>query len=232
MTTSAATALAKKKQKPYPFNHLAAVRHLRRCDAKFEDLIARVGRFRMEMDTHPSPYEALMEAIVFQQLNGKAAATIFGRVKDRVGGGSIPTPAQILAASDESLRGAGLSRQKLAAIRDLALKTADGVVPSLAEVELLPDEEIVTRLTAVRGVGVWTVHMMLIFRLGRPDVLPTLDYGVQQGFKLAYRKRKLPKPKELLAFGERWKPYRSVASWYLWQAVHLHRTKKVNPKAR
>lgn len=232
MTAATATALAKKKAKPYPFNHLAAVRHLRGCDAKFEDLITRVGRFRMEMDTHPSPYEALMEAIVYQQLNGKAAGTIFGRVKDRVGGGNIPTPVQILEASDATLRGAGLSRQKLAAIRDLAQKTIDGIVPSLAEVELLADEEIVTRLTAVRGVGVWTVHMMLIFRLGRPDILPTLDYGVQQGFKLAYRKRKLPKPKELLAFGERWKPYRSVASWYLWQAVHLHRANKINPKAR
>ncbi len=232
MTAAAASALAKKKKKPYPFNHLAAVRHLRRCDKKFEVLIGRVGRFRMEMDTHPSPYEALMEAIVYQQLNGKAAGTIFGRVKDRVGGGNIPTPAQILAASDETLRGAGLSRQKLAAIRDLAQKTLDGVVPSLAEVELLADEEIVTRLTAVRGVGVWTVHMMLIFRLGRPDVLPTLDYGVQQGFQLAYKKRKLPKPKELQAFGEKWKPYRSIASWYLWQAVHLHRTNKVNPKAK
>ena len=232
MTAAAASALAKKKKKPYPFNHLAAVRHLRRCDKKFEVLIGRVGRFRMEMDTHPSPYEALMEAIVYQQLNGKAAGTIFGRVKDRVGGGNIPTPAQILAASDETLRGAGLSRQKLAAIRDLAQKTLDGVVPSLAEVELLADEEIVTRLTAVRGVGVWTVHMLLIFRLGRPDVLPTLDYGVQQGFQLAYKKRKLPKPKELQAFGEKWRPYRSIASWYLWQAVHLHRTNKVNPKAK
>jgi DNA-3-methyladenine glycosylase II len=232
MTAAPATALKKKKKKPYPFNHLAAVRHLKGCDKKFDNLIGRVGRFRMEMDTHPSPYEALMEAIVYQQLNGRAAATIFGRVKDRVGGGNIPTPAQILAAADEMLRGAGLSRQKLAAIRDLAQKTTEGVVPSLAEVELLADEEIVTRLTAVRGIGVWTVHMMLIFRLGRPDVLPTLDYGVQQGFQLAYRKRKLPKPKELQAFGEKWKPYRSVASWYLWQAVHLHRSKKVNPKAR
>jgi DNA-3-methyladenine glycosylase II len=234
MMPATATALAKKKKKPkpYPFNHLAAVRHLLRCDAKFEDLIARVGRFRMELDTHPTPYEALLEAIVYQQLNGKAAATIFGRVKEHVGGGNIPTPEQILAASDATLRGAGLSRQKLAAIRDLAQKTAEGIVPSMEEVQRLGDEEIVTRLTAVRGVGVWTVHMMLIFRLGRPDVLPALDYGVQQGFKLAYRKRKLPKPKELLAFGERWKPYRSVASWYLWQAVHLHRSKKVNPKAR
>ncbi len=227
-----ATALAKKKPKPYPFNHLHAVRHLRSCDKYMEDLIARAGRFRMELDTHPSPYEALLEAIIYQQLHGKAAATIFGRVKERVGGGNIPAPAQILAADDATLRGAGLSRQKIAAIRDLAQKTTEGIVPNFEEVERLSDEEIVARLTAVRGIGVWTVHMMLIFRLGRPDVLPTLDYGVQTGFKLAYRKRKLPKPKALQAFGERWKPYRSVASWYLWQAVHLHRSKKVNPKAK
>jgi len=230
--TAAALAKKKPKPKPYPFNHLHAIRHLRGCDKYIEDLIARVGRFRMEMDTHPSPYEALMEAIIYQQLHGKAAATIFGRVKDRIGAGNIPTPDQILAAKDEQLRGAGLSRQKTAAIRDLAQKTAEGVVPSFEEVERLSDEEIVARLTTVRGVGVWTVHMMLIFRLGRPDVLPALDYGVQQGFKLTYRKRKLPKPKDLLKFGERWKPYRSVASWYLWQAVHLHRSKKINPKAR
>jgi len=223
---------AKTKAKRYPFDHLKAVRHLRGCDADFETLIGRVGRYRMEMDTHPSPYEALMEAIVYQQLHGKAAATILQRVKDRAGGGEFPTPAQIAAAADTELRGAGLSRQKIAAIRDLAQKALEGVVPAMSEVELLSDEEIVTRLTTVRGVGVWTVHMFLIFRLGRPDVLPTLDYGVQQGFKLAYRKRKLPNPKELLAFGERWRPYRSVASWYLWQAVHLHRSKKLNLKAR
>ena len=120
----------------------------------------------------------------------------------------------------------------MAAIRDLAQKTIEGVVPNMAEVERLTDEKIIERLTAVRGVGVWTVHMLLIFRLGRPDVLPTLDYAVQQGFKLAYGKRKLPKPKQLLAFGESWRPYRSVASWYLWQAVHLHRSKKLNLKAR
>src|ERR1700684_2336231 len=132
---------AAKKPKRYPFNHLKAVRHLAGIDPHFENLIGRVGRFRMEMDTHPSPYEALMEAIVYQQLNGKAAGTIFGRLKDRVGEGNIPTPAQILAASDETLRGAGLSRQKLAAIRDLAQKTTEGVVPSLEEVELLADEE-------------------------------------------------------------------------------------------
>jgi DNA-3-methyladenine glycosylase II len=223
---------AAKKPKRYPFNHLKAVRHLAGIDPHFENLVGRVGRFRMEMDTHPSPYEALMEAIVFQQLNGRAASSILKKVKDQIGGGEFPTPAQIATATDTDLRAAGLSRQKIAAIRDLALKTLEGVVPGLSEVENLSDDEIVSRLTAVHGVGVWTVHMFLIFRLGRPDVLPTLDYAVQQGFKLAYGKRKLPKPKQLLAFGERWRPYRSVASWYLWQAVHLHRSKKVNPKAR
>jgi len=216
----------------YPFDHRKAVRHLRSTDQRFEELIGRVGRFRMELDTHPSPYEALMEAIVYQQLHGKAAATILARVKQKIGGGEFPAPAQVLAAPDSELRAAGLSRQKIAAIRDLAQKTIEGIVPAMSDVELLPDDEIVARLTAVRGVGVWTVHMFLIFRLGRPDVLPTLDYGVQQGFKIAYRKRKLPKPKELLAFGERWRPFRSVASWYLWQAVHLARSKKLNPKAR
>ncbi len=221
-----------KKPKPYPFNHLSAVKHLKGCDARFAELIRRVGRFRMEMDTHPSPFDALTEAIIYQQLHGKAAATILGRLKDKIGGGNFPTPAQILAATDADLRAAGLSRQKIAALRDLAQKTIEGVVPSMDEVQVLEDEQIVERLTAVRGVGVWTVHMLLIFRLGRPDVLPTLDYAVQQGFKIAYRKRKLPKPRELLAFGERWRPYRSVASWYLWQAVHLQRSKKVNPKAR
>jgi DNA-3-methyladenine glycosylase II len=221
-----------KETKPYPFDHRKAVRHLRGIDPHFEKLIGRVGRFRMEMDTHPSPYESLMEAIVYQQLNGRAAGTILRRVKEQIGGGEFPAPAQVLAAADTELRGAGLSRQKIAAIRDLAQKTIEGVVPGMADAEKLADEEIVTRLTAVRGVGVWTVHMFLIFRLGRPDVLPTLDYAVQQGFKIAYRKRKLPKPKELMAFGERWRPFRSVASWYLWQAVHLERTQRVNPKAK
>ncbi|MFZ0634201.1 MAG: DNA-3-methyladenine glycosylase [Candidatus Acidiferrales bacterium] len=220
------------KTRRYPFNHLKAVRHLKRCDAHFERLIGRVGRFRMEMDTHASPYDALIEAIIYQQLHGKAAATILKRLKDQIGGGDFPTPEQILAATDARLRAPGLSRQKMAAIRDLAQKTIEGVVPNMAEVERLTDEKIIERLTAVRGVGVWTVHMLLIFRLGRPDVLPTLDYAVQQGFKLAYGKRKLPKPKQLLAFGESWRPYRSVASWYLWQAVHLHRSKKLNLKAR
>lgn len=229
---SQSTHLNRNKPKRYPFNHLKAVRHLTGCDPRFADLISRVGRFRMEMDDHPTPYAALFEAIQYQQLAGKAAAAILKNVKDRIGGGDFPTPTQILAASDEDLRAAGLSRQKMAALRDLASKTIEGVVPGMEEIEQLTDEEILTRLTAVRGVGAWTVHMFLIFRLGRPDILPTLDYAVQQGFKLTYNKRKLPKPKALAAFGEKWKPYRSVASWYLWQAVHLHRTQKVNPKAK
>jgi DNA-3-methyladenine glycosylase II len=217
---------------PYPFNHLAALRHLRAADPKLAALIAQVGRFQLPLDAHPSPYEALFEAILYQQLHGAAAAAILGRVKTRLGGGGFPAPAQMLAASVEELRGCGLSRQKIAALLDLAAKTAAGEVPGLAEVMALPDGEIVERLTAVRGVGVWTVHMLLIFRLGRPDVLPTLDYGVRHGYQLAYRKRDMPTPKQLAAAGERWRPYRSVASWYLWQAVALHRTKKLNPKAR
>jgi DNA-3-methyladenine glycosylase II len=229
---SQSTHLNRSKSARYPFNHLKAVRHLTGCDPKFANLIQRVGRFRMEMDDHPTPYASLFEAILYQQLAGKAAAAILRKVKERIGGGDFPTPAQMLAATDEDLRAAGLSRQKVAALRDLAAKTIEGVVPGMEEIEKLTDDEILTRLTAVRGVGHWTVHMFLIFRLGRPDILPTLDYGVQQGYQLTFNKRKLPKPKALAAFGEKWKPYRSVASWYLWQAVHLHRTQKVNPKAK
>lgn len=220
------------KPKPYPFDHRKAVRHLKRADARLAELIERAGRFRMKLDTHETPFQALTEAIIYQQLHGKAAATILERVKARVGRDGFPRPEEILAAEDEQLRGAGLSRQKIAALRDLAEKTSAGIVPSLDAIREMRDEEIIERLTQVRGVGQWTVEMLLIFRLGRPDVLPASDYGVRQGFKLAYRKRKLPKPKELLAYGERWQPYRSVASWYLWQAVHLARSKKINPKAR
>jgi DNA-3-methyladenine glycosylase II len=210
-----------KRKQAYPFNHRHAIRHLKKADARLAALIDRVGPFRMEMDTHPTPYEALLEAIIYQQLHGKAAATIFGRLKEQVGGGKIPAPPQILAATDAQLRAVGLSRQKTAALRDLAEKTVAGVVPSFTEILKLPDDEILARLTAVRGIGVWTVQMMLLFRLGRPDVFPISDFGVQRGFAITYRRRKHPKPKELVPFGERWRPYRSVASWYLWRAVDL-----------
>ncbi len=213
-------------QRPYPFNHLAAVRHLRRSDEKMAALIARVGRFRLPLERQRHPFHSLLSAIVYQQLHATAAAAILARIHTQIGGGDAPSPAQVLAADEATLRATGLSRQKIAAVRDLAEKTAAGVVPDWPQMETLDDEAVIARLISVRGVGVWTVQMLLMFRLGRPDVLPALDYGVQQGYQLAYRKRRLPTPRELAAAGERWRPYRTVASWYLWQAVRLEREAK------
>jgi DNA-3-methyladenine glycosylase II len=167
-----------------------------------------------------SPFEALAEAIVYQQLTGKAAATILGRVKT-VAGGKRLKPDAVLAATDEVLRGAGLSRAKLAALRDLADKTNSGVVPSLAALKRLHDDAIVERLTSIRGVGRWTVEMLLIFRLGRPDVLPVADYGIRKGFARAFGLADFPAPRDVALRGERWRPHRTVASWYLWRALEL-----------
>jgi 3-methyladenine DNA glycosylase/8-oxoguanine DNA glycosylase len=178
----------------------------------------------MELKTTPSLFVALAESIVYQQLTGKAAATIFARVRalfPRAHHG--PTPEQILRVSDERLRGAGLSNAKLLALRDLACRTVSGELPTLAQAQQLGDEAVIERLTHVRGIGRWTVEMLLMFRLGRPDVLPVDDYGVRQGFAIAYRKRKPPSPKALAKYGARWAPYRTVASWYLWRAIDLAR---------
>ena len=166
-------------------------------------------------------------------MNGKVAATITGRVKAlfpenthrlRTRRGLVagfPTPEQILAATPELLRSAGLSQAKMLAIRDLAAKTLDGTVPTAREAHRMSDDELVERLTAVRGIGRWTVEMLLIFRLGRPDVLAVDDYGIRKGFAKIHTMAELPKPKELLAYGERWRPYRSVASWYMWRAAEM-----------
>jgi 3-methyladenine DNA glycosylase/8-oxoguanine DNA glycosylase len=156
---------------------------------------------------------------VYQQLTGKAAATIFGRVKEACGG--EVTPAAILETKDAKLRACGLSGAKLAALKDLANKTIDGTVPALDALHAMDDDAIVEALTHVRGIGRWTVEMLLIFRLGRPDVLPVGDYGVRKGFARAYRKRALPTPKQLAKHGEKWRPYRTVASWFLWRANDL-----------
>lgn len=215
---------------PYPFNHLAALRHLRQRDERLAALIARVGRFQLPLDRHPHPFDSLLTSITYQQLHGTAAAAILGRIKAQIGHGGFPSPAQILAADHATLRATGLSRQKIAAVRDLAEKSAAGIVPGWDQIEGLADDEVIARFTTVRGVGIWTVHMLLMFRLGRPDVLPTLDYGVRHGYQLAYRKRRMPTPKELAAAGERWRPYRSVASWYLWQAVGLERAREKQGK--
>jgi 3-methyladenine DNA glycosylase/8-oxoguanine DNA glycosylase len=199
-----------------------AIRALRRADPVLGDLIKVVGPLRLDVKTTTSVFAVLSEAIVYQQLNGRAAETIYGRVLAACGAkdGEGLTARLVLRASDEALRGAGLSRAKLASLRDLAAHDESGALPTIADVDAMDDDEIVERLTAVRGIGGWTAHMFLIFRLGRPDVLPIDDYGVRRAFGLVYR-RDMPTPKELAAHGERWAPYRTVASWYLWRALEL-----------
>src|ERR1700687_5068103 len=204
-----------------PFDLSAAMNHLTARDEKLAELITATLPFRMDADPLQSPYETLLESIAYQSISGKAAATICGRVKARSATGRAPTPQEMLRLRKPVLRKAGLSGAKILAMKDLAQKTIDGIVPSLEQAEKLSDEELVERLVSARGIGAWTVEMFLIFRLGRPDVLPIHDYGVQKGFALTYRKRRIPKPKELAKFGERWKPYRTVASWFMWRAVQL-----------
>jgi len=202
-----------------PFDHVKAHEHLSQADKRLGRLIADIGEFPFKLDECDSVYESLLEAIAYQSISSKAAATIYARIKALGKNGECPTPAEILAVSPQALREAGLSAAKALAMKDLAQKTIDGVVPSLEAAHKMSDEELVERLISVRGIGAWTVEMFLIFRLGRPDVLPIHDYGVQKGFAILYRKKAIPKPRELAAFGERWRPYRTVASWYMWRAV-------------
>lgn len=204
-----------------PFDARGAVAHLRRQDPRLARAIDAVGPFRLRLETMQGPFGALAESIVYQQLTGRAAATIFARVAALYAPRRRLRPAMLLETPDRTLRAAGLSRAKTAALKDLAEKTLDGTVPALPALVRMSDEEIVERLTRVRGVGRWTVEMLLIFRLGRPDVLPATDYGVRKGFARAFRRRALPAPKALLAHGERWRPFRTVASWYLWRVLEL-----------
>jgi len=203
------------------FNHAEAVAALCQNDKHFARLVEKVGETQLLLDECESPYESLLEAITYQSISGKAAATIHARVKALGTNGSCPTPEEMLRLRTSALRKAGLSKAKAAAMKDVARKTIEGVVPSLEDARNISDEELVERLISVRGIGAWTVEMFLIFRLGRPDVLPIHDYGVQKGFALTYRKRRIPKAKELAKFGERWRPYRTLASWYMWRAVQL-----------
>lgn len=199
--------------------HTVAVEHLIRADKVLARLIRKVGPCRLELRRRTSPFAALVQAVTFQQLNGTAARTILKRVQALYPERRFPRPVDLLATPDRKLRAAGLSRAKVAAVKDIAARTVDGVVPGPRALARLSDQEIVERLTAIRGVGPWTVEMLLIFTLGRPDVLPATDFGVRKGFALAYRRPDLPHPKELLEFGERWRPHRSVAAWYLWRAL-------------
>jgi DNA-3-methyladenine glycosylase II len=197
--------------------------HLSRADAVLGGLIRAVEPREQTAEADCHPFETLARAIAHQQLNGTAANTILKRLVDSCGGGRFPTPEQVLAASTDSLRAAGFSFAKVAALRDLAEKTLAGVVPDGATLRELGDEEIIARLTQVRGIGRWTVEMLLVFQLGRPDVLPVDDFGVRSGFQAAYGLSRLPRPRALAAWGERWRPYRTTAAWYLWRALELKR---------
>ncbi len=198
-----------------------ACRHLTDADPALGDLIRRAGEFTMRPEPAHSLFRVLVRSIVYQQLTGRAAATILGRVTAHFAPKRFPGPSDLLEIPPERLRAAGLSTAKAAALKDLAAKALDGTVPSLPRVRRMADEEIIERLTLVRGVGRWTVEMLLLFKLGRPDVLPVSDLGVRKGFALTFGKRKLPEPAMMHRQGNRWRPYRSVASWYLWRALEL-----------
>jgi len=200
-------------------NHEHAHQLLRASHPRMAELIARSRRYNITPAVTIRPFDALAESIAYQQLSGKAAATIFGRVRALYPKRKWLDPEQLLATPDETLRAAGLSRAKTAALKDLAAKTIDGTVPAGRALIRMSDDEIITRLTAVRGIGRWTVEMLLLFDLGRPDVWPVDDYGVRKGFAKTFGRRKLPTPKQLMKFGEKWRPYRSMAAWYFWRAL-------------
>jgi DNA-3-methyladenine glycosylase II len=201
------------------------MRELSRIDRKLAKIILRAGCFSVAKQKPEPPFASLFRSIVYQQLAGKAAATIFGRVKALSASG-FPTPEEILALDATQLRGAGLSRQKIAAVKDLAAKTLDGTVPPLAKLRRMSEPAILERLTQVRGIGEWSVQMFLMFRLGRTDVLPINDLGIRKGFQIVYGHEDTPKPQVILEHGERWRPYRSIASWYLWRAADQKPAKK------
>jgi len=193
--------------------------YLAATDPRMAQLIARSLRYSVKPGKLIRPFDALAESIAYQQLSGKAAATIWKRVRALYPRRKYLDPKQILETPDEMLRAAGLSRSKVAAVKDLAAKAIDGTVPSAHRLARMSDEEIIARLITVRGIGRWTVEMLLLFDLGRPDVWPVDDYGVRKGFAKTFGKRKLPKPKQLMKLGEKWRPHRSVAAWYLWRAL-------------
>lgn len=184
-------------------------------------VIGEVGPYAILTRARRSPFESLVRAIAYQQLHEKAAESILKRFIALFPGRRFPLPADVLAVSAEAIREAGFSRAKMAALQDLAAKALDGTVPTAAAIQRLDDEAIIKRLIAVRGVGRWTVEMLLIFQLGRPDVLPVDDFGVRNGFRLAYGLLSMPTPKDVMQYGERWRPYRTAAAWYLWRAVDL-----------
>jgi DNA-3-methyladenine glycosylase II len=227
-------AIAVKTQTP-PFDLAEAMRCLAGRDERLKTLIDETRCFECSSEGTRSPYEALLRSIAYQSISGKAAATIFARVTALGRNGRPPTPERLLEIRKPVLRKAGLSGAKILAMKDLARKTLAGIVPTLEQAQKMSDDELVERLTSVRGIGVWSVEMFLIFRLGRPDVLPLHDLGVRKGWSVTYGKKHMPTAKELLAFGERWRPYRTIASWYMWRAFERAGygvTNKIRPAKR
>lgn len=200
--------------------HDEAVRALRKSDRALARMIDRIGPCGLEVRSKGTHFEALCNSIASQQVTGAAARTIHARVKALGENGKFPTPLQVLSLGEVKLRSAGLSRQKVAAVLDLAMKAERGLLP-LRHLARLGDDEVIERLTLVRGIGRWTAEMILLFRLGRPDILAATDLGIQKGIMVVDGLKSLPKPKEVTARGERWAPWRSVASWYLWRASEL-----------
>ncbi len=211
------------------------LKHLSAADPVMARLIREIGSCELQPEPWRSPFQSLVQAVAHQQLNGTAAETILTRFKKLFPGRKFPKPEDLANVTDDQIRACGFSFAKILAIRDIAEKTLSGVVPSAKAIVKLSDEEIISRLTEVRGVGRWTVEMLLIFQLGREDVLPADDFGVRNGFRIAYQKREMPKPKALLKFGECWQPYRTTAAWYLWRAAdaakaNAKKSKLASPK--
>jgi DNA-3-methyladenine glycosylase II len=197
----------------------AAHKHLAAVDPVMKRLIAEHGPCALEFQPRRSPFQSLVLAVAHQQLHGNAARNILERFKKLFPGKKFPAPADLAGVTDAQIRTAGFSYSKIAAIRDIAAKTLDGTIPTAGKIKKMTDEEIILRLTGARGVGRWTVEMLLIFQLGRTDVLPVDDFGVRNGFRIAYNKRGMPKPKALLVHGKKWRPHGTTAAWYLWRAA-------------
>ena len=197
----------------------AAHKHLSTVDPVMARLIVEIGECKLVPELKRSPFQSLVQAVAHQQLNGTAANTILTRFRKLFPGRKFPRPADLAGVTDEQIRACGFSFAKIRAIRDIAEKTLSGVVPTSREIVKLSNDEIIARLTEVRGVGRWTVEMLLIFQLGRENVLPADDFGVRAGYMAAYKKRSMPKPKRLLAFGKRWHPHATTAAWFLWRAA-------------
>lgn len=203
----------------------AALKHLSAVDPVMAQLILEIGAWALVPETRRSPFQSLVQAVAHQQLNGTAATTILTRFKKLFPGRRFPKPADLANVTDEQIRACGFSFAKIRSIRDIAEKTLSGVVPTARQIVKLSDDEIITQLTEVRGVGRWTVEMLLIFQLGRENILPADDFGVRTGFRVAYKKREMPRPKALLKFGKRWHPHATTAAWYLWRAADAAKKK-------